>query len=145
MAWITLIGLNTAHILTFAQARQMVEEHARVACASEPELVPLLTAVGRVLAQDVVADRDMPPFPRATRDGFAVRAAEVAAAPGRLQIAGEIRAGAEPELTGRTLRHGEAIAIMTGAPLPPGADAVVMVEYTAAGGGSVEIACAVKA
>ena len=57
----------------------------------------------------------------------------------RLRVAGEIRAGADPTESGRALQPGEAVAIMTGAPLPPGADAVVMVEYTATQGGEVEI------
>ncbi|HYM11239.1 MAG TPA: gephyrin-like molybdotransferase Glp [Bryobacterales bacterium] len=111
--------------LTFEQARAVVE---REVCAArqplETESVPLAGAQGRVLAEPAAADRDCPPFDRATRDGYAVRAAET---PGSLRVAGQVRAG--EEFRG-ALRPGEAIEIMTGAPVPAGADAVVMVEYS---------------
>jgi molybdopterin molybdotransferase len=126
-------------IVTFEQARQLVEEHARQLRAREAEHVDLVAASGRVLAQEIVADRDLPPFARATRDGFAVRSAEVANPPARLRVAGEIRAGAEVEASNRALQPGEGVAIMTGAPLPPNADAVVMVEHTAAMDEQVEV------
>ncbi|HEX8816610.1 MAG TPA: gephyrin-like molybdotransferase Glp, partial [Terriglobales bacterium] len=84
----------------------------------------------------VSADRDFPPFPRATRDGYAVRASDLATLPAKLAVIGEIRAGASSRLT---VARGQAVAIMTGAPVPAGADAVVMVEYTAQDGDSVEI------
>src|ERR1022692_2515406 len=120
-------------LLSFAEARQMVERHAATLAPTEPELTGLLDAVGLVLAEDLRADRDFPPFPRATRDGYAVRAADVQAVPARLQVVGEIRAGTSLEGVGGsiTVNRGEAVSIMTGAPLPAGADAVVMVEYTA--------------
>ncbi len=94
------------------------------------ENVPLDEALGRVLAEDVTADRDQPPFDRVTRDGFAVRAADVAGAgnaPVRLAVIGETLPGtASSHQTG----PGECVEIMTGAALPPGADSVVMVEHT---------------
>lgn len=119
--------------LSFLDARSAVlrevTAHRQVPAT---ELVDLALCSGRVLAEDVAADRDYPPFPRSMRDGFAVRAAEI---PGRLRIAGEVRAG---QSYPGTLPPGEAISIMTGAPLPPGADAVVMVEHcTIAGDGFV--------
>lgn len=122
-------------VLPFAEARSVVEEHARkVTGPGTSESVPLLDSVGRALAEPVLADRDFPPFARATRDGYAVRAADVASVPAKLKIIGEIKAGATlattPGETNPTVRSGEAAAIMTGAPAPPGADAVVMVEYT---------------
>jgi len=80
------------------------------------------------LAEGIVADRDFPPFARATRDGYAVRAADVAKTPARLDVIGEIKAGDLPD--NLTVDHGQAVSIMTGAALPPGADAVVMVEHT---------------
>src|SRR5215467_15059302 len=101
---------------TFEQARQRVEEHARQLYSRQAERVDLLAAAGRVLAQEIIADRDLPPFARATRDGFAVRSAEVANPPAKLRVAGEIRAGAEVEASSRALQPGEAVAIMTGAP-----------------------------
>jgi molybdopterin molybdotransferase len=89
------------------------------------ELVPLAAATGRVLATGLRADRDQPPFPRSTRDGFACRAAE--ASTGQfLFLAGQTRAG---ESSTATLAAGEAWEIMTGAAIPSGADAVFMVEY----------------
>ncbi len=120
-------------VVSFEEARHIVEQHAARVCASEPEPVELLAARGRVLAEPILADRDFPPFPRATRDGYAVRAADVQRAPVRLRIVGEIRAGAclESEGGSASINRDEAASIMTGAPLPAGADAVVMVEYTA--------------
>jgi molybdopterin molybdotransferase len=111
--------------LTFRDARAaVVREAGRIRVLPQTELVPLDAALGRVLAEDAVADRDHPPFDRAMRDGFAVRAADL---PGTLLVAGEIRAGQRSELV---LTRGEAIEIMTGAPVPPGADAVVMIEHS---------------
>ena len=88
------------------------------------ETVPLGAAVGRVLAEDVLLDHDAPPFDRATMDGFAVRSADVVAG-AVLRVAGRVHAGAASRAP---LTAGAAVAIMTGAPLPAGADAVVPVE-----------------
>jgi molybdopterin molybdotransferase len=90
-----------------------------------PETVPLATAAGRVLAAPIRADRDQPPFDRSTRDGFACRAAE-ANSHQFLFLAGQIRAGQAE--TGE-VEIGEVWEIMTGAPVPKGADAVFMVEH----------------
>lgn len=89
--------------------------------------VPLSKSFGRVLSRDVASDIDIPPFDRSLMDGFAVRAADVSNPPATLEVIGEIPAGAPP---GRAIGPGEAVAIMTGAPTPVGADAVVMVEDT---------------
>jgi molybdopterin molybdotransferase len=94
------------------------------------ETVDLLAGLGRVLAEGVVADRDFPPFDRATRDGYAVRAADLAEAPARLEVVGEVKAGDWPEPGVCSVGRGQAVGIMTGAPVPAGADAVVMVEHT---------------
>jgi molybdopterin molybdotransferase len=91
-------------------------------------MVDLLKAGGRILAQTITADRDLPPFPRATRDGFAVRCADVANVPSRLTNIAEIKAGMD--VTGISIALRECAEIMTGAAVPAGADAVVMVEYT---------------
>ena len=117
-------------VLPFIDARRAVEEHARGLRPSGAEPVELLAAHGRVLAESVAADRDQPPFSRATRDGYALRSADVAKVPARLEVVGEIRAGADPATANCNLKPGEAVEIMTGAPVPPTADAVVMVEYT---------------
>jgi molybdopterin molybdotransferase len=120
--------------LTFEEARAIVE---REVCAARPlpetETAPLAEAQGRVLAEPVTADRDYPPFDRSTRDGYAVRAAEM---PGSLRVAGQVRAGAEFD---GELRPGEAVEIMTGAPVPASADAVIMVEYSRRDGGMVKL------
>ena len=83
--------------------------------------------VGRVLAEAVVATEHVPPFANAAVDGYAVRAADVADAPVTLRVIDEVAAGA---VSGREVGRGEAIRIMTGAPMPAGADAAVMVEDT---------------
>jgi len=100
------------------------------------ETVALEQALHRVLAEPVRADRDYPPFHRSARDGFAVRAADVAKTPARLRVLGETRAG---ELSRFKIGPGEAVEIMTGAPGPEGADAVVMVEYSSRDGEFVRL------
>jgi molybdopterin molybdotransferase len=117
-------------ILSFEDARHEVERHSREVRPGGTESVSLLASMGRVLAQGVAADRDFPPFRRAMRDGYAVRAADLAHLPARLQVVGEIKAGASPEDVPLEIRPGQAAGIMTGAPAPYGADAVVMIEYT---------------
>jgi len=132
-------GPIVSNVLSFEQARRVVEEHASSIQASEMESVDLLAAAGRVLAKAIVADRDLPPFPRSTRDGFAVRSGDVLTAPVALQWMGEIRAGERIENVPSNLEKGQAVSIMTGAPVPNGADAVVMVEYASQDGSRVEI------
>ena len=106
----------------------------------EPESVPLLEALGRVLAEDVRAQADIPPFANSAMDGYALRAADtVGARPGaprRLRVLGDLPAGYVAEAA---VAPGTAIRIMTGAPLPAGADAVVPVEETARADPQVEI------
>src|ERR1700761_2638550 len=85
------------------------------------ERLALHRSLHRVLAQTITADRDQPPFPRSTRDGYALRAADAGA---ELRLIGSIRAG--EQWTGPALQAGETIEIMTGAPVPQGADAVIM-------------------
>jgi molybdopterin molybdotransferase len=113
-------------VLSFPNARAEMLRRIPVAQPAV-EHVPLESAAGRILAETIHADRDYPPFPRATRDGFAVRAADVAVVPATLQVIGEVKAGSE--FAGR-VAAGQSVSIMTGAPVPGGADAVVMVEYT---------------
>jgi molybdopterin molybdotransferase len=120
-------------VLSFQDARRAVELHAREVRGTGAERVDLVHAVNRVLAQQITADRDLPPFPRATRDGFAVRAAEVRNVPVALKVATEIRAGVD--VSSLQISPGECAEIMTGAAVPAGADAVVMVEYTNHTGG----------
>jgi molybdopterin molybdotransferase len=119
-------------LLSFEDARQLVMEHAEQELAVERErhTSPLLESLGRVLAEDIHADRDLPPFARATRDGFAVHSEDLRDTPAVLKLAGEIRAGGDVPAGFTRLKRMQAISIMTGAPVPDGADAVVMVEHT---------------
>jgi molybdopterin molybdotransferase len=120
--------------LTFEQARQCVLKELRAA-RPEPkiELVGLSEAAGRVLAEPITSDRDYPALSRSVRDGFAVRAADL---PGDLFVIGEVRAG---ETFAGEVQPGEALEIMTGAPLPRGADSVVMVEHCTLAGDRVNV------
>src|SRR5206468_9261793 len=131
-------------ILSFEEARHVVEAHAARLRPRGKELADLLDAAGQVLAEPIVADRNFPPFPRAARDGYALQAADLANLPVKLEVVGEIKAGAAPE-SSFELHSGEAAAIMTGAPAPSGADAVVMVEYTTRHGNQIEISRGVSA
>ena len=120
--------------LGFAEALQCVLHHASRVSVPEGEPVALLASAGRVLAEDVRADRDQPPFDRATRDGFAVRATEWSAGK-RLRVVGQVRAGEVWQ--GGSIKTGEALEIMTGAALPSGVNAVSMVEHVEQAEGEV--------
>ncbi|MFL6374722.1 MAG: gephyrin-like molybdotransferase Glp [Pyrinomonadaceae bacterium] len=91
------------------------------------ERTPLAESVGRVLAEQIVADSDLPPFDRSQMDGYAVIAADTDIAPVELKVVGESAAGRGWH---DTIKRGEAVRIMTGAPVPNGADAVQRVEFT---------------
>jgi molybdopterin molybdotransferase len=116
----------TAGVMEFDEALEIVLKQASGQSSPEVEVEALSACGGRVLAEAVVADRDQPPFDRSTRDGFAVRASE-AVVGGQWTVAGQVRAG--QRWPGGALEPGAAIEIMTGAPVPEGADAVVMVEH----------------
>jgi molybdopterin molybdotransferase len=121
----------TSAPISFAEAVSIVAAHSEAilsAQTTESQECALSEAAGRVLGTALVADRDQPPFDRVTRDGFAVRAQDVVGgAP--LRIVGQLRAGEPWPASGKALLPGEALEIMTGAALPPGADAVLMVEH----------------
>ena len=136
--------VTQSQLLSFAEARRIVEKYAGVSAPTEPELTNLLDAVSLVLAEDLLADRDFPPFPRATRDGFAVLATDLRSVPAQLRNVGSIKAGASVEDSLVSLVPGDCVEIMTGAPVPSGADAVVMVEYTQAVGDQVIVNRGVK-
>ena len=116
-------------LLSVEEARARVL--AAIPGALPRETVPLAAALGRVLAADVLAATDLPPWDNSAMDGYAIRAADVHAAteaePVRLRVSGEVAAGVASE---ETVRSGAAIRIATGAPVPAGADAVVAVEQT---------------
>jgi molybdopterin molybdotransferase len=103
----------------------------------EADRVDLLQAAGRVLAESVTADRDIPPLTNSAMDGYAVRDSDLAAeSPIRLRVVGEVAAGYVSDVT---VAAGQAMRIMTGAPVPDGADTVVRFEDTSLDGDTVEI------
>jgi molybdopterin molybdotransferase len=123
-------------LLDFDDALALVMRHAAAISTPAVERVELAASRGRVLAEALTADRDQPPFDRSTRDGFAVRVAELTA--GTLTVAGSLRAG---EIWTRgALAPGTAIEIMTGAPVPAGADAIVMLEHVMNTDGRITLA-----
>lgn len=115
-------------VLEFEEALSEVLRHAAATgqLRRQPAALPLGEALGRVLSEPIRAERDQPPFPRSTRDGYALQAADVARA-SAIRVLGCVRAG--EAWRGAALRAGEAVEIMTGAPVPEGADAVLMVEH----------------
>ena len=127
-------------MLTPEEARAAVLDHVEIL---GPERVSLLEATGRVLAQDVLVRRDNPPYDNSAMDGYAIRHADITQAssetPAVLEIVEEIPAGKIPE---RAIGPGQASRIMTGAPVPAGADTVIAVEDTKTTGSQVEILCA---
>jgi len=129
-------------VLSYQQARELVI--SRIAAFSgspATESIPLREALGRVLAQDILADRDYPPFDRSIRDGYAVRSADTH--PGAtVRAIGELKAGDTPT---SPVKPGTCIQIMTGAAVPEGADAVIMVEHTEREGDLVTLDRAVAA
>jgi molybdopterin molybdotransferase len=132
------IGKNEPRpLLTVAQARERILD--RIA-ALDTEPVVLTEARGRVLAEEVRSERDVPPFANSAMDGFAIQARDVAQAsaarPVRLRVLGEIRAGAAPPAA---VQPQTALRIMTGAMIPDGSDAVVRVEDTTEQDGTVEV------
>jgi molybdopterin molybdotransferase len=114
-------------MLSYEQARnKVIEQVGKRKGPRATAVVSVWDALGLVLAQEVRTDREYPPFDRSTRDGYAVRANE--AAPGeQLKCVGEIKAG---DTVREALATGTCLQIMTGAAVPPGADAVVMIEHT---------------
>lgn len=124
--------------LEFEKGRQIVIETVRPLVHRfvhrlRTEAVELGDAYGRILAESVRADRDYPALARSLRDGYAVVSGDV---PGTLTVRGEVRAGDEEQ---HPLQRGEALEIMTGAPVPSGADAIVMLEHVTRSGQKVEI------
>jgi molybdopterin molybdotransferase len=112
--------------LSVAAAQQCVLESVLV---FDAEQVNLVQSLGRVLAEEVCANRDQPPYDISAMDGYALRSADLAAIPATLEIVEDIKAGDMPS---RTLSTGQCARIMTGAPMPQGADAVIRVEDTEA-------------
>jgi molybdopterin molybdotransferase len=116
-------------LLSVEEARDAV--FAAIAGPTPAEVAWLMEARGRVVAESVTSPLALPPWDNSAMDGYAIRAADVVAAtedgPSRIDVIGEVRAGQAPDVT---VRRGTAVRIATGAPVPPGADAVVPVEAT---------------
>jgi molybdenum cofactor synthesis domain-containing protein len=117
------VPLEEAHALLLGELRRLA-----------PREVPLDDCLGCCLAEGVIADEDVPPFANAAMDGFAVRSSDTTDAPARLKVMGDVRAGDAPSLA---VGPGQAMMIATGAAVPPGADAVCMVEHTTPAGAEV--------
>ena len=132
----TILGMS-GELLSYSEARAMVVWFARGLNRSrlEVERVELASASGQVLAEPIVADQDQPAFARSTRDGFACRAAE-ASKHEFLRVAGATHAG---EVPAGPLPRGAAWEIMTGAPVPAGADSVVMIEHVERDGEQIRL------
>lgn len=129
-------------MLTYEQARnKVIEQVGKIRGPRASESVSVWDALGLVLTQEVKTDREYPPFDRSTRDGYAVRSIEVAAGT-ELRCLGEIKAG---DTVRESLAAGTCIQIMTGAAVPPGADAVVMIEHTQRDGDLVRFERAARA
>jgi molybdopterin molybdotransferase len=128
------MGQAPALVMDFDAAIAMVLEHAAGVATLDSERVGLSESRGRVLAEEVRADRDQPPFDRSTRDGFAIRAQDA----GPFKVVGQVRAGEVWQ--GGEVATGCAVEIMTGAPVPAGADAVVMVEHVERSGEELRFA-----
>ena len=118
------LSLAEANAIVSAQATAILADHS-----AQAQLCELASAMGRVLATPIAADRDQPPFDRVIRDGFAVRAEDLHDN-SPLTIIGQLRAGEAWSSSLRPVGKHEAVEIMTGAPLPPGVNAVLMVEHT---------------
>ena len=129
--WSDVSRGGAAALISFAEACSIVSAQATAILAtfvSEAANCDLIDALDRRLAVALIADRDQPPFPRVTRDGYAVRAKDLNPET-PLRVIGQVRAGEAWPAGNLPVAAGEAVEIMTGAPLPPGADAVWMVEH----------------
>ena len=122
-------------MLSYQQARELVISRTTALNKPQTESISLLNALGFVVSQEILADRDYPPFNRSIRDGYAVRAADTH--PGAtLRCIGELKAGDTPSIA---VQSRTCVQIMTGAAVPDGADAVIMVEHTQRGGDTVTV------
>lgn len=126
-------------LLTFDEAKKVIEGQRKVKPLGVEE-IPLLESSNRVLAENITASLDIPPFNRSAVDGYAVRAEDTFGAeenrPVLLKVSGTVNIGELPETT---VTKGQAAEIVTGAPIPEGADAVVMVEHTSRNGDEVTV------
>src|SRR5579859_2148307 len=114
-------------VVSFEQATEIIQRYCARLTPGRLEQVSLLQALGRTMAEPVLADRHFPPFPRATRDGYAVHSQDLSSIPASLRVIGHVKAG---DIYSGPIAPGEAVEIMTGAAVPASLDAVVMIEHT---------------
>ena len=130
--------------MTFEEAQKAIGDQFKPVFLGEEETV-LLEAYNRVLNEDIISTLDIPPFNRSTVDGYAVKAEETFGAdenqPTILKVSGTVNIGEQPKVG---LAKGEAVEIVTGAPIPEGADAAVMVEDTEREGDELSVFSGVK-
>src|SRR4051812_41244388 len=120
-------------MLSVAEATQKVVANLKPLAS---EQIPLGGAAGRILAANVKAKRTQPPLDVSAMDGYAVKASDVAKLPAKLKIVGSIAAG---QVFAGAIKSGEATRIFTGAPIPRGADAIVIQENTKSDGTTVDV------
>jgi len=111
-------------MITVEQALDIIRQNIP---PTQFEKIALADSLNRVLAEDVFSDVDMPPFDKSAMDGYAVRSEDIKLPPVELEVLEIVPAGKMPT---KEVKPGKAIKIMTGAPVPRGADAVIMVEQT---------------
>src|SRR5437868_2510335 len=135
-SYVCIFSYARGAMIGYREARELVIARVHeLAGALVTETIALREAASRVLAHDIVSDREYPPFDRAIRDGYAVRAADTRAN-AELRCIGELKAGDAPSAL---VVAGTCVQIMTGAALPDGADAVAMVEHTSREGDIVRL------
>jgi molybdopterin molybdotransferase len=127
------ISIAREHMLSVAEASQKVVAGLKPLAA---EQIPLVSSIGRILASNVKAKRTQPPLDVSAMDGYAVKASDVAKLPAKLKIVGSIAAG---QVFAGAIKSGEAARIFTGAPVPRGADTIVIQENTKSDGTIVEV------
>lgn len=127
---------STANICAMLPVAEAIKVVSANCPRLQPEKISLKEALHRFLAEDIVADSDLPPFDRSQMDGYALRAMDTQTVSTSLRVVGESAAGRGWH---KQLQAGQAVRIMTGAPVPEGADAVQQIEKTREAGGSVEI------
>jgi molybdopterin molybdotransferase len=125
-------------MLSVEQALEQILGRVRVL---SPECVPIVQSLGRVLAESIVSSREIPPWPNSSMDGYAVRAADTESGRVDLAVVGRVTAGTLPD---REVRPGETVRIFTGAPIPPGADAVIPQEDIQVNGDQIVVSQVVE-
>lgn len=130
------VPCSPSSLPSFEQASEFIQQYCRKLVSKQQERVGILEGLHRVLAEPILSDRDFPPFSRAARDGYAVRASDIGTVPAVLEVVGQVKAGGSWD---KNVSQGQAIQIMTGAAVPPCVDTVIMVEHTRRNNSQVEV------